>query len=66
MGLVCQEPHLFWNAFIFQECEANNPERKTDGDRLIIPPSFTLRPPSCEPCPPSPERTLWTDDGRNC
>ncbi|KAL4240739.1 Voltage-dependent T-type calcium channel subunit alpha-1G [Mactra antiquata] len=33
---------------------------KSDNENhLLPPPSFTLRPPSCEPCPPSPTATLW-------
>ncbi|XP_052765335.1 voltage-dependent T-type calcium channel subunit alpha-1I-like isoform X3 [Mya arenaria] len=32
-------------------------------DRLLPPPpTLTLRPPSCEPSPPSPTATLWTSD----
>lgn len=33
---------------------------KLEADRSIPPPSFTFRPPSCEPCPPSPTTSLWT------
>ena len=40
-------------------------EKPNDGDKLITtPPSFTLRPPSCEPCPssPCPSNTVWSTD----
>lgn len=38
---------------------------KSDNEnQLLPPPSFTLRPPSCEPCPPSPTATLWDSEDK--
>ncbi|XP_053393144.1 voltage-dependent T-type calcium channel subunit alpha-1G-like isoform X2 [Mercenaria mercenaria] len=45
--------------------EADDQTDKKDTDtQLLPPPSFTLRPPSCEPCPPSPTTTLWAANDR--
>ena len=39
-----------------------NGERNESDSLLPPPPLFTLRPPSCEPLPPSPTATLWTSE----
>lgn len=46
-----------------EDIEADGCDDQKESDSLLPPPpSFTLRPPSCEPCPPSPTATLWTSE----